>query len=316
MSGRRLRKRSKGASRLQRGSALLVVIASLGMIAALAVVISRAVSGAAIEMMTERRAIRAEEDTRAGIELAALTIFKSEDEMRSADAFVDLPDRRIAVRLTNERGRIDLNRASQTTLASIFQIGGIFDEDASSLAASLLEWRGGSASQKLDQSEQADRTFSNFAGFQNFQTQTGGELRKGAKQSVGTRVLFQPVQLASVPGFSREFVKTIFPYVTVASGSDQVDPYITPDRILEFLPGSSPDKADAFRGARENGNTGDETAIQLLGVSDQLVTSSAAIGWRVQVTVTPQVGRVRRSEAVIAVTEGSYRVLYIIDETE
>ena len=315
MSGN-TRKLSRRTARLQRGSALLVVIATLGMIAALAVVISRAVSGAAIEMITERRTIKSEEDMRAGIELAAVTIFQSGEEMRSADAFVDLSDRRIAVRVTNERGRIDLNRASAATLASLFQIGGVFDADASSLAASLLEWRGGSASQKLDTSQDAERAFSNFAGFQSFQTQTGSELRKGAKQIVGTRVIFQPAQLTSVPGFSREFVKAIFPYVTVASGSNQVDPYITPDRALEFLPGSSADKAGAFRDARDIGNTGDQTAIQLLGVSEELVTSAAAPGWRVQITVTPQIGRVRRSEAVIAVTEGSYRVLYVIDETE
>lgn len=303
-----------GPARQRRGSALLVVIGMMGLLAILAVAISRSVSSAAFEMLSERRLLRSEEDLRAGIELAVAALSQLGDDVRSADAFVDLGDRRIAVRVINERGRIDLNLASTTMLAGVLQAAGTFGDDATALAASLIEWRGGSASQKLNTA--ASESAFSFAGPSSMRTEPGRESAPAPQAMLGSRFILQPAQLASVPGFSKAMVKALLPFVTVANGSSKVDPYVMPERALQFLPGASADGAQAFVDARD-GNTSRATAIQLLGLSQELATSAASRGWRVEITSTPRTGKVTRSEAVIAVipSDGDpYRVLYVTDQ--
>src|SRR5215475_13869781 len=88
------------------GSALLVVLIMLGVVALLAAAVARSVSGAALELSVAHVSSETESDLRAGIELGVAAIFQLGKDMRSADTAVDLADRRIAVRVTNERARI------------------------------------------------------------------------------------------------------------------------------------------------------------------------------------------------------------------
>src|SRR5262249_4937881 len=142
-------------------------------------------------------------DLRAGIEIGVAAIRKLGADMRSADASIVLGQRRIDVRITNERARVDLNRASAAMLARLFETNGVSEAEASALAASVIEWRGGSASQKLTAPAQDERSLAAFQGFSTSPTQSGLEPKEGPKQIVGTRHFFHPWQLISVPGFSK-----------------------------------------------------------------------------------------------------------------
>lgn len=297
----------------RRGSALLVVLLMLGMIAGLAAVLSRSVSTAALEMGAARGALQSEFDLRAGLELAAATASRLGEDMRSADAAITLPDRRISIHMINERGRVDLNSAGLELMTNILKQSGIFDQEAQTLAAAMIEWRGGSASQKLSAPGDDNRGFSQFSGFTSFGTQPSSEQRQAPKQTVGTRFFQHPYQLVSVPGFTKATVKSLLPKVTVASGSDRIDPYIAPFDVLASLPGSSEERAQQFLEVRES-NTSRETTIQILGAESKSVTTEAALGWRVTVTCTHRTGRITRGEAVIALTKGDngpYRVIYV-----
>jgi len=301
--------------RAQKGSALLVVLLMLGMIAALAAVVARSVSGAALEMSAAQLTARRESNLRAGIELGAVAILKLGDTMRSAEASLRLPGRRIQVRVTNERARIDLNTASAAVLTALLVANGVIESDANALAQSVVEWRGGSASQQLAAPTADNWRFSTFANFGSMDSRPEGDLRKAPQQTVGTRFFLHPIQLTSVPGFSIELVRKILPLVTVANGSNQVDLYIASPGVLQALPGVSPATVDAFLSTRD-GNSGRELAVKLLGVPEALVTSTAAAGWRIQISTIEEEGRAYRSEAVIAVLEGDsepYRVLYVLD---
>lgn len=295
-----------------RGSALLIVLVMLGLIAALASVVARSVSGAALTVKAARTAWQSEADLRAGIELGAATILRLGEDMRSADASVDLTNRRIVVRVTNERARIDLNAASAVVLAHLLESSGVLEDEAATLAANLLEWRGESAVPHLvpprEESSAAAFPRPGASG-----TETGSA---GPKQGKATRPFLHPWQLASVPGFSPSLVKAVLPLVTVANGSAQIDPFIATDRVLDALPDASPGSVDAFIGARD-GNTSRETAIKLLGVQKTLLTTDASLAWRIEVSTHMQDGRVHRGEAVIAVVSGDsepYRVLYVLDD--
>jgi general secretion pathway protein K len=286
----------------------------LGTIAALAVVVSRSVSGAALEVSASQLTARRESDLSAGVELGALAVLRTGKAMRSAEASVALPGRRIHVRVTNERARIDLNTATPALLSSLLKANGVIDADAVAMSQSVVEWRGGSASQQLAALKGDEGQFTGFARPAGIDPHPDAEFRKAPERMVGTRFFFHPMQLASVPGFSKSLVTKLLPLVTVANGAGQLDPYIASPGVLLALPGVSPATVDAFLNARD-GNSGRELALKLLGVADALVTSTASPGWRIEITSVGHEGRIRRGEAVIAVLDGDsepYRVLYVL----
>lgn len=125
-----------------RGSALLVVLLMLGLLCVLAIVASRSLSVAAVEIRAARDSSQAETDLRAGIDLGVAAVLKLGDDVRSADAEVVLPDRRIIVVATNERARIDINQADAEILTGLFKTVGVDDNEAAALATNVLSWRG------------------------------------------------------------------------------------------------------------------------------------------------------------------------------
>ena len=301
------------------GSALLVVLIMIGVIALLAAAVARSVSGAALELSVAHVTSEAESDLRAGIELGVAAILNLGDEMRSADIAVDLGDRRIAVRVTNERARIDLNNAKADVLTGLFKTLELDDNEAASLAGNVINWRGGDASQKPATPQLDHQYLGASPPSLGFDTPVGLGTKEAPKQTPGLRFFFHPIQLVSVPGFSKPLVERIFPFLTIANGSYKINPFIAAPDVLKALPGASPANVDAFLDAR-SGNVSRETAILLLGVDKDLLSEDAANGWRLQITSTPQDRRPHHSEAVIATLESDrkqpYRVLYVIDDAD
>jgi len=266
-------------------------------------------------LRASRETSETEFDLRAGIDLGVAAILKLGDDLRSADAEVDLQDRRITVLATNERARIDLNMADADVLTALLKSVGIEDNEAASLAANVLAWRGSVSSQKPGAPNQDNIQSKGPSSAAGFNSTTGFDSRAAPKQAATIRFFLHPMQLASVPGFSEALVRTIFPLVTVASGSKQIDPFIASAGVLNALPDSSGGKVEAFVEARD-ANTSPETALLLLGVDKQLLTDDAALGWRLQIVSTRRTGKSYRGEAiVVAFKDGPepYRVIYILD---
>jgi general secretion pathway protein K len=301
------------------GSALLVVLIMIGVTALLAVAVARSVSSAALELSVAHVASDTESDLRAGIELGAAAILNLGDEMRSADIAVDLGDWRIAVRVTNERARIDLNKAKLDVLTGLFKIVGLDDNEAASLASNVVNWRGGDASQKPATPQQDHQYLGAVPPSLSFDMPEGLGQKEAPKQTPGLRFFFHPIQLVSVPGFSKPLVERLFPFLTIANGAGQINPFIAAPDVLNAMPGASPTNVDAFLDAR-SGNVSRETAILLLGVDKNLLSEDVANGWRLQITSTSRGRRPRHSEAVIATLESDpkqpYRVLYVVDDTD
>jgi len=292
----------------RRGSALLVVVLTLGMLGYLAVIVTRSVSGAAIEMNSARAAIQSEADLRAGIELGVAAIRGAGPDMRSANAVADLPGRTITVRITNERGRIDLNVANVAVLAGLLNISKARAADASTLAKGIRDWRAGFEPESVD--EVVPNAMN--AGF----TRRSSANKPATGRVVAARLFSHPLQLAAIPGFTPKLMSDIAPFVTVASGSTQIDPFIAPDPVLLALPGISQDRIQDFRNAPSSKR---DAAIRLLGAPATSFTADASSGWRLQIRSRSKSGRERVSEAVIALPKGDsepYRVLYITEEAE
>jgi len=297
-----------------KGSALLVVLLMLGTVAVVASAVARAVSGAAMEAGAMRLPSDADADLRAGIELGAAAILGLDEDVRSADVTADLAGRRISVHVANERGRIDLNMAAAPLFAALLRAGGLDNTEAERFAANIVDWRGGVVSASGAVAEDDSAKPLQFGGAT---APTGSDAKEAPKQAVGTHLFFHPIQLATVPGFTKSLVKSILPLLTVASGAGQVDPFISPAAVLRVLPGTSASKVDAFIEARR-GNVGRDTALLMLGMDKALVTSRASDGWRLQIVIRAH-GRRRVREAVIAIVRNDsdlYRVLYVDDDPD
>jgi general secretion pathway protein K len=294
----------------------------LGVIAVLVTIVSHSVSSAAMEMSASRRNLEAQSDLRSGIELGVAAILNFGDGMRDADVETELHGRRITVRMTNERARIDLNLAPAKMIAGLLRANGVDDNEASSLAANVIEWRGGAKSQTPMQGGDGNawdeshfdavfKTATNAGS-----TATNAGLKDAPVATAEIKFFFHPSQLLSVPGFSEALVKAILPSLTVANGTNQIDPFIAEAGVLNALPDSSENKVQSFLKARD-GNVGHDTAIQMLGVDKRLLTDDASRGWRLRITTQRRAVRPRYSEAVVILAKDGarpYRILYVVDD--
>ncbi|MGA7328570.1 MAG: hypothetical protein WBX25_29795 [Rhodomicrobium sp.] len=295
------------------GSALLLVLTLLALAAFLALVAARTVSTAAVEMSAAKMAAQSEEDLRSGIELGAAAIIKLGESMRSASVTTRLLDRDISIHITNERAFIDLNKASVATLSSLFVSVGVDKAEAAALAGAVEDWRGGSASQNLSAAA-SPNTFAKdpLTRVNGLASDDGREI---PQKKVGTRYFLHPAQLASIPGFTHDVTSAILPLVTVASGSNEINPFIAPIGVLKALPGVTASAAEAFVAARDAG-TSHELALTILGADKKSVTEAAALGWRLEIVSRTRPDRTYRGGAVIAIVKEDsepFRILYVND---
>jgi general secretion pathway protein K len=296
-----------------RGAALLVVLGLLGLIAILVLSVGRLVSSSGLEIAASRQS-GTDSDLRAAIELGAAAILKLGDNMRSAEAFAEINGKRISVHITNERARIDLNASSPEVLAALFAGTGLDKSEANSLARTVENWRGRSASQTPFSKTSTEDSFNQILSSAGPDIEDPGYMGAESPAPFGPQYFAHPTQLTSLPRFSKRLVAAILPFVTVANGSNQIDPFIAPIEVLRALPGVSSDNAEAFLEARDTSSR--DTARKLLGANQALVIDSAAPGWRLGIAVRERAGHVWKNEAVIAVIKGDdqpFRVLYVDD---
>lgn len=295
------------------GSALVVVMLLLAMIAVLTAVVARSISAASVELGAARNTILADSDLRAGVELAAAAILKFGDDMRIADVEVALTDRRIVVHITNECGRIDLNKAPSVVIQSMFRASGLDSAEATTLTTALVDWRGAARAHSLPPPPPGGNGIgAHLPGIVSADTSVAASSAATPHQIVGTRYFFHPAQLRSIPGFTPKIVRSILPVITVANGSAQIDPFVASPRVLAAMPEISELKVEGFVDAR-NGNTSRSTALLQLGLDKAYVTDKAAAGWRLEVTVVDRVGHRHTREVVIVMADDGrkpYQILY------
>ena len=131
-----------------------------------------------------------------------------------------LDQAQIAVTLTDEASRMDLNQAQPILLAGLFRQLGVADDQANIYAARIVDWR--------DEDDQA---------------QKNGGAERAAYRAVG-RVdgprngpFIHPAELALVLGIPPRVAAAAGPYVTVASGHEQINPMLADPPVLLALPG-------------------------------------------------------------------------------
>src|SRR5262249_37576781 len=211
-----------------------------------------------LELSASRATAESESDLRAGIELGVAAILKLGDDMRSAEASANLRGRRITVRVTNERARIDLNRAKLDLLSGALKSTGLDDTESAALATNIIEWRGGAADGKIREPLADDHHFAAPRSV-SFDSPIGAAPKQAQAKAPSVHMFDHPVQLVSVPGFSRDLVRRLFPLLTIANGASEINAFIAGPGVLNAMPGATPDSVGAFLEARE-GNVSRKTA--------------------------------------------------------
>ena len=127
------------------------------------------------------------------------------------------PQGRVRISIRNAAGLVDLNRASRETLHKLFAIIEENPEKRDQLVDALADWRDPDDLKRVNGAEDADYTHA------------------GLDYGTVDRDLESVDELSYVMGFNRDSVEKIRGYVTVFSGSSQIDERFAPPELAELL---------------------------------------------------------------------------------
>jgi general secretion pathway protein K len=186
---------------------------------------------------------RARFGAEAGVNLAILFLRDPNDETRwvpdGRPYQLQFEDMILEVRVTDERGKLDINSASEPELVQLFTNNDVEPEDAEYLAAAVADW--------VDKDE--------------MERPNGAEeptyLGNGYSVGPGNRNFIIVEELLQVIGMSWELFRKMEPGLTVYSESGKPDPAFAPVEALLALPDITPEEALNFVQERQSQEAGD-----------------------------------------------------------
>lgn len=188
---------------------------------------------------------------------------------------MQLAGQTVAVTLTDEAGKIDINGAPPALLVGLMQSVGLGADQASELAQEIAVWRS--------------------------PPPTGA----GLQPPIGALVPHGPFtnveELQQIPGLSPRLFRLIAPLLTVYTGLPGVNTLIAPVAVLRAIPGVSPQVAQAYAQQRMVLLQSNQAVPPLVQAGTYNIASlSGVVG--VQATVQLPSGVVFSREAVVRVT--------------
>jgi general secretion pathway protein K len=177
----------------------------------------------------------------AGLNLAVLGLREPDETLRLiADGRVyttQFEGTTIEVRVTDERGKLDINAADEPTLIRLLIQNGVDANDAGLLAAAIKDWTDDDEIQRANGAE--------------------WDSYEAAGLAVGpaNRAFIMDEELLQVIGMSWDLYKLLEPGLTVHSGAAQPDPAFAPVEALMALPDMSREDAANFVEQRHSEET-------------------------------------------------------------
>lgn len=276
-----------------RGSMLVVVLFLAGLLGIFAAVAATVLHAAVDSSRSFAEGLRAQEAMRAAIEHVIARTGGAIQQARGT-AVIAVGKAQVTVTVRDEAARIDLNHAAPQLLTGIFRQAGIAQNDAATYAARIVDWRDeDDKPQPLGAEREAYRAAGRVDGPRN-------------------GPFLHVAELALVLGIPAKAAAAVAPYVTVASGHEQINPLLADPPVLLALPGTSEERVRKFLEQRQR-QTGDfDALISALGPVQDFVSEDigAAVRFEAQVRLGPQY--IRNFEAIVRVIEGDsepYRIL-------
>ena len=278
----------------ERGFVIVAVLWILAALSALATIFSVYLSNSAQALAVGDTGLQAEVLVSASLELTTYQLLLAADKARPARGSFHfrLDNADVLVTFASEAARVDLNFASKEMLGNLFAVLGADQQASREYADRIVGWR--------------TRPTVNTANDEEALYGAAG-LTYSPRQSLFTHVN----ELGLVLGLPPVLVDRALPFVTVFSGSSNVDVLIAPPEVIAALPGMTPSALKDFlsqRPALSRDSPAIATALGPAGASAKIPNSTS---FRILTTVKFDNGRRTSSEVVIALggEKDPYRVL-------
>lgn len=281
----------KNARRLRsrKGVVLVAVLWMIALLSALAMAASTSLRSFAGLLAVDRDRVQAEALIGAGVEVGADLLLKYGGRpLFPVETRFSLRSGEGRVRMSDELGRIDINKAPVETLASLF--AGLGVEDADTVARAIVRWREpavSSAAPKPAQKPESieprhfEQTFTNVD------------------------------QLSQIPTVPAEYASLIAPFVTVF-GEEMVNAATAPAEVLRLLPQMTEARVERLLEARAAGRLEAGESERILGPSARYAKPASHNVARLEIAVALADGFSSEAEAIIVALpkdSGPFRVL-------
>lgn len=291
----------KPAASSERGFVLIAVLWILVALAALATIFSVYLSNSAQALAVSDTAVQTEALVSASLELTTYQLLLAGDKARPAQGSFRfrLDNAEVLVSFASEAARVDLNFASKEMLANLFAVLGADEKVAREAADRIVGWR--------------TRPKANAANEEEALYGAAG-LTYSPRQSFFTHVN----ELSLVLGVPPELLDRALPFVTVFSGSPDLDVLIAPPEVIAALPGMTPSALNDFLKQRPVLPRDQSAIAAALGPAQASATLPKSKSFRVLTTLKFDNGRRISSEVVIALGEDKepYQILSWQDDVE
>jgi general secretion pathway protein K len=277
----------------KRGSMLVLVLFLAGLLGIFAAVAATQMRAAQNASRGFAENMRAEEMARGAIELVVAQSGGSVAKMTGMST-ANYSQGQAIVMARNESARIDLNLAAPALLTGLFVQLGVAPDQAAVYAARIVDWR--------DEDDKVEK----------------GGAERAAYRAVG-RVdgprngpFVHVAELGLVLGLPPRVAAAAAPYITVASGLEQINPMVADPPVLMSLPGVSANNVRDFLAQRAKLGATFDSTVKSLGKVDDFVTEEAGQSVRLEVAVKLAPNNERRFEAVIYIPPGDsepFRIL-------
>lgn len=145
---------------------------------------------------------------------------------------LSLGEGEVLITITDEGGKVDLNRAQDRLLRGLFEGFGMPENDAAALIDAIRDFADRDDDRRPAGAEDSDYI--------------AAGLEWGAKDAP-----FEAVEeLQQVLGMSRPLYDRLSPFLTVYSGRAQVNPVVAPREVLMAMPGLGEEQVDALLARR------------------------------------------------------------------
>ena len=245
----------------ERGAALIFVLWVATLLAILVASFAHQAGTQAKLARNQYDRARAQGLADAGVSLAILGLLdRAEDSAWRLDGSpreLSFDGGTIRLRLQDEAGKIDLNRASTEVLADLLRIAANADGDESvKLADGIAGWK----QHRLAQWRGAD----------------------GSTASPPSGPFLAAEELREVPGITREIYRSVAPFVTVLSQNAGIDPLSAPREVLLSLPGADMRQIDSYIAVRSKYGPDPAMLPQLAGLDAYLTRDGAGVNVSIQ----------------------------------
>ena len=253
---------------LKNGVVLVLVLWAVALLSALAIAASASFRGFAAVISTSQDQSKANALLNAGLEAAAAVVGNLGDQPLTERAFdIKLKTGAIRLRLSDEAGRIDINKAPVEVIAALLRAAGVDDAEivAKAIDSARTRNNGAAPSQSNASAPAQNNAVASPPGVAS-STQNAPSGGGSSKPPAFTDV----AQLRRIAGVTTDIVAAIAPLVTVF-GDEKVNAMTASGEVLAALPNVNRRQISAFLAARLSSPLSEGQGKSLLGPASDFV---------------------------------------------